>query len=121
MKRTATYYKDSQMRQPVTIEYDDETPCKSCGEPVVSASMGGTAICPWCDMGKCRYCGVPIVVSREEIDGGESKRALLAHMKYHRDREPEFNNRQLQGHREFEASLKAKSSTLQQSSVQSKQ
>lgn len=121
MKRTATYYKDSQMKEPFTIKYDDESPCLRCGEPVVSASMGGTAICPWCDMGKCRYCSMPIFVVKEEIDGGQSKRELLAHMKYHRDKEPEFNNRQLQFHREFEASLKAKSSTPQQSDPEGKQ
>jgi uncharacterized Zn finger protein (UPF0148 family) len=34
-----------------TIEYDENAPCWSCGKPVVEASMGGTAICPWCDTG----------------------------------------------------------------------
>lgn len=38
----------------VEIEYDENAPCVSCGLPVVSASMGGTKLCPWCDMGKYR-------------------------------------------------------------------
>lgn len=36
------------------IEYDENAPCILCGEPVISASVGGTVICPWCDMGKSR-------------------------------------------------------------------
>ena len=36
------------------IEYDENAPCWYCGLPVVSASMGGTVICPWCDCGKNR-------------------------------------------------------------------
>ena len=40
----------------VHIEYDEAAPRTVCGEPVVSASMGGTTICPWCDCGNCRYC-----------------------------------------------------------------
>lgn len=48
----------------LSIEYDENAPCINCGEPVVEASMGGTAVCPWCDVGECRYCkarlwGVP--------------------------------------------------------------
>lgn len=35
----------------VEVEYDENAPCVSCGLPVVSASMGGTRLCPWCDMG----------------------------------------------------------------------
>ena len=41
----------------VHIEYDPDAPCICCGEPVVEASMGGTVVCPWCDMGKCRHTG----------------------------------------------------------------
>jgi len=67
------------------IEYDENAPCLICGEPVMEASMGGTAICPWCDMGKCRYCGVSIMVFREEIDGGRSLRELRDHMKWHKE------------------------------------
>jgi hypothetical protein len=33
------------------VEYDNEAPCRVCGEPVVYASMGGTDVCQWCDMG----------------------------------------------------------------------
>lgn len=36
------------------FEYDEKAPCWICGLPVVSASMGGTVICPWCDCGKNR-------------------------------------------------------------------
>lgn len=40
-----------------TVEYDENAPCRICGEPVVEASMGGTDVCPWCDCGICRHCG----------------------------------------------------------------
>lgn len=46
--RTATYRTDT---GDLTIEYDPEAPCIGCGLPVVEASVGGTAVCPWCDMG----------------------------------------------------------------------
>lgn len=36
------------------VEYDPQGPCISCGLPVVSASMGGTKLCPWCDCGMYR-------------------------------------------------------------------
>lgn len=108
MKREATYYKDTYMKEPFVVEYDDEKPCIVCGEPVISASMGGTAICPWCDMGKCRYCGIRIFVMKEEIDGGESKKELLNHMKWHKEREPDLNNKLLESHRKFAENLKKK-------------
>ena len=104
MKRTVTYNKFS--GSPVTVEYDDEAPCECCGEPVISASMGGTKLCPWCDMGKCRYCGVNTVVLREEIDGGASKKNLLEHMAWHRAREPNRNAELLAVHRKMEEDLK---------------
>jgi DNA-directed RNA polymerase subunit RPC12/RpoP len=65
-----------------------DTPCIICGEPVISASMGGSDICPACDLGKCRYCGMKVFVAREEIDGGQSKREFLAHIKWHKDNVP---------------------------------
>ena len=37
-----------------TVEYDENAPCISCGLPVLDASMGGTALCPWCDCGTYR-------------------------------------------------------------------
>ena len=46
--KTATYRTD---HGDLTIEYDPESPCIHCGLPVVEASVGGTAVCPWCDMG----------------------------------------------------------------------
>lgn len=38
----------------IAIEYDENAPCLSCGLPVIEASMGQTAICPWCDCGAYR-------------------------------------------------------------------
>lgn len=80
--KTATYKKLDGGE--FTVEYDENAPCIICGEPVIEASVGGTAICPWCDMGKCRYCGMDILVFREEIDGGRSLRKLKEHMAWHR-------------------------------------
>ncbi len=68
-----------------TIEYDDTAPCICCGEPVVEASMGGTVLCPWCDMGKCRYCGIQMpAMYKEELDGGRSIRHWREHMQWHK-------------------------------------
>ena len=39
---------------PLTIEYDETTPCICCGLPVGTASMGGTVLCPSCDCGRFR-------------------------------------------------------------------
>lgn len=71
------------------VEYDADAPCISCGEPVLAASVGGTVICPSCDLGKCRYCGISIFAVRESIDGGASKTRILAHMKWHHLHNPE--------------------------------
>lgn len=49
-----------------TIEYDETAPCMICGEPVGEASMGGTAVCPACDCGKCRFCGETFLTGREQ-------------------------------------------------------
>lgn len=38
----------------VEVQYDETALCTLCGLPVVSASMGGTHICPWCDCGSYR-------------------------------------------------------------------
>ncbi len=73
-----------------TIEYDEEAHCIVCGEPVISASMGGTVICPACDLGKCRYCKMTVFVIKKEIDGGASKKKLLEHMKWHKEHTPEI-------------------------------
>lgn len=67
-----------------TVEYDENAPCQICQEPVVEASMGGTSICPWCDCGNCRYCGVPSSLLGEHIDGGRSLRKWREHMTWHR-------------------------------------
>jgi len=65
------------------IEYDENAPCIICGEPVIEASMGGTAICPWCDCGNCRYCGVqlPFVFGDQE----KTKQKVREHMKWHKE------------------------------------
>lgn len=36
------------------VEYDETVPCLICGNPVISASMGGFDICPSCDCGRFR-------------------------------------------------------------------
>lgn len=36
---------------PLEVPFDGSLPCTICGLPVRAASMGGTAVCPWCDMG----------------------------------------------------------------------
>jgi len=72
------------------IEYDENAPCIICGEPVIAASMGGTVICPGCDCGKCRYCGMTIMVFKPEIDDGRSKEAVLKHMEWHKKHNPEL-------------------------------
>lgn len=35
-------------------EFDPDFPCAYCEEPVQSLSVGGSAVCPWCDMGRNR-------------------------------------------------------------------
>ena len=60
----------------LTVEYDETAPCKVCGEPVVAASMGGTDLCPWCDMGECRYCHVQLPLTEQDI---------RQHMRWHRE------------------------------------
>lgn len=35
----------------ITIPYDPNAPCRCCGQPVLNASMGGTDLCPTCDLG----------------------------------------------------------------------
>jgi len=64
------------------VEYDENTPCIICGEPVREASMGGTVICPWCDCGKCRYCGVDLPLGMSPDD---AKQKIREHMKWHKE------------------------------------
>jgi len=71
----------------VVVEYDENAPCRVCGERVLEASMGGTDVCPSCDCGRCRYCGVQAALVREEIDGGRSLRAWREHMAWHKAQE----------------------------------
>ena len=46
--KTATY---QTQEGPKTFQYDPNYPCIICEHPVKDASMSGTAICPWCDLG----------------------------------------------------------------------
>lgn len=63
------------------VEYDENAPCIVCGEPVIAASMGGTVICPWCDCGNCRYCGIqlPWGFGKQETD-----HKIKEHMAWHK-------------------------------------
>jgi len=47
--------------EPLTVEYDEQAPCRLCGEPVLEASVGGTDVCPWCDCGVNRDGTIRIV------------------------------------------------------------
>jgi hypothetical protein len=50
--KTAKYnMSDGSVRE---VEYDEQSPCRICGEAVLDASVGGTNVCPWCDCGKNR-------------------------------------------------------------------
>jgi hypothetical protein len=50
--KTATYHDNH--GTPVVVVYDETQPCRVCGLPVTEASMGGTDLCQWCDLGKYR-------------------------------------------------------------------
>lgn len=56
----------------MVIEYDRDAPCRACGWPVGSASMGGTDLCPSCDVGNPRPAkpGYPITrtTPRKKLD-----------------------------------------------------
>lgn len=85
MKRTVTVHTSTGDE---LLEYDDEHPCRVCGEPIISPSMNGTEICPWCDIGRCRYCNKSIMVLKEHIDGGRSMKEIRQHMEHHRELQP---------------------------------
>lgn len=40
--------------QKIEIEYDTTAPCRICHYEIGDASMSGTDVCVWCDMGKSR-------------------------------------------------------------------
>lgn len=82
--KTATYKKLD--GEEFKVEYDENAPCIICGEPVVEASMGGTVICPWCDCGHCRYCGVQLLIMK----GQEHK--IRSHMAWHKQFPPVKDN-----------------------------
>ena len=52
MKKIATYTGSDGKK--FIIEYDSEDPCRICQLPIGEASVGGTNICPYCDMGMHR-------------------------------------------------------------------
>ena len=99
--RTETYYKDVERKEKVEVEYDENAPCLICGEPVISASMGGTSICPSCDLGKCRYCKMTVFILKESIDNGHSKKSFLDHIKWHKKETPELVEEINSGMRKF--------------------
>lgn len=77
--KTATY-RDMD-GTPLIVEYDENAPCRLCAQPVLAASMGGTDICCWCDLGRCRHCGVSCgMLLKAELDGGRSLRRWREHV-----------------------------------------
>lgn len=56
-KKTAIYRNPDGTEK--KIEYDPEAPCIYCGYPVEEASVGGTVVCPACDMGVNRFTMAP--------------------------------------------------------------
>lgn len=78
--KTATYQRQDGTE--LKVDYDENAPCIVCGEPVVEASMGGTVLCPWCDMGHCRYCKVQLPMGRDKED---STKKIREHIKWHKD------------------------------------
>jgi len=68
------------------VPYDETAPCKICGEPVEEASTSGTVICPWCDLGKCRYCGKSYLTGKENT-AEECLEKIREHIKECKQRE----------------------------------
>lgn len=56
------------LRTWLTVDYDPGAPCVVCELPVLHASMGGPALCPWCDIGSCRYCADRPIRGRDHLD-----------------------------------------------------
>lgn len=63
--------------QKFTVEYDALAPCVGCGLPVVEASMGGTALCPWCDTGYNRNGDRIVQARKATVDEYETAVASL--------------------------------------------
>ena len=99
MTRISVYHAND--GKEIRIPYDENAPCIVCGEPVIGASMGGTAICGACDCGRCRYCGMTIMVFKKEFDGGRSKKELLEHMRWHKVHTPDLVERKNAGLRKL--------------------
>lgn len=47
--KTATYTLTN--GENIEVSYDPSAACTICNLPVQEASVGGTAVCPWCDCG----------------------------------------------------------------------
>lgn len=81
--KTAVY------RQPsgasLIVDYDENAPCLGCGLPVVEASMSGTAVCPWCDTGRCRFSPCGRVDTEFDHDTGKIMSPKKHYEKYHAD------------------------------------
>ena len=67
----------------ISIEYDETLPCRLCGLPVVEASMGGTDVCPWCDLGTCRYAPGHRVDSELDSETGKMSLPRKHYERYH--------------------------------------
>jgi hypothetical protein len=80
--KTATYYR-SPGGEPFTVEYDETAPCVQCGLPVVTVSMGGTAVCPWCDLGQCRFSPCGRVDAEFDHETGRFMTPRKHYAKYH--------------------------------------
>ena len=76
MLKTATYTMLDDTKQ--TVEYDPNFPCVHCGFPVITASVGGTAVCPWCDSGVPRP-EVELLRNQVVLDE-DARRALYANL-----------------------------------------
>jgi len=64
------------------VEYDRDAPCLVCQRPVEAASMGGTAICPSCDLGQHRDTGEKwtlyeyVLITRDKMTPQAAREAL---------------------------------------------
>lgn len=64
------------------VEYDRDAPCMVCRQPVGAASMGGTAVCPSCDLGQHRDTGTEwtlqeyVLITRDKMTPQDARKAL---------------------------------------------
>lgn len=75
-------------RSTITIDYDTEAPCAGCGLPLTAASVAGPTICPWCDLGVCRFDRSHLVNDRWDW---ETKKFEVPRKHYERCHPEKFN------------------------------